>query len=110
MEAEIMIGKYSVSFILTILLAWVFGLFADDPASISNRVKKAVAVLAGIALSILAMFYQITQAAITLTLPTVVDYTISGFLIGAASIGINQLMKSETKALPPDVTTAEKKP
>ena len=95
MEAEVMIGKYSVSFILTILLSWTFGLFADDPATISNRVKKAAAVLAGVALSVLAMFYQVTQGLVTLGLPTVVDYTISGFLIGTASIGINQLMKSE---------------
>jgi heme A synthase len=97
MEAEIMLGKYSVSFILTILLAWCFGLVTDDPATISNRVKKAIAVLAGIGLSVLAMFYQISTGTLLLTLPNTVDYVISGFLIGAASIGINQLMKSDAK-------------
>ena len=97
MEAEIMLGKYSVSFILTILLAWVFGLVTDNPDTISNRIKKAIAVLAGIGLSILAMFYQISTGELLLTLPNAVDYIISGFLIGAASIGINQLMKPEVK-------------
>jgi hypothetical protein len=96
-EAEIMLGKYSVSFILTILLAWVFGLVTDNPDTLSNRLKKAIAVLSGIGLSILAMFYQIAQGFLVLNLPTIVDFIISGFLIGAASIGINQLMKSEKK-------------
>ena len=109
MEAEIMIGKYSVSFILTILLSWAFGLFSDDPANISNRIKKAVAVLAGVALSLLALFYQVSQGVTVMSLPNVVDYTISGFLVGAASIGINQLMKSDSKYIVPQVTAEDDK-
>jgi hypothetical protein len=94
MEAEVMIGKYSVSFVLTILLAWFFSLISNDPDKISNRVKKAVAVAAGVALSILALFYKAhTDASFQIDIVPIVDYAISGFLIGAASIGINQLMK-----------------
>jgi hypothetical protein len=93
-----MIGKYSVSFILTILLAWFFSLISNDPDQISNRVKKAVAVGAGVAMSILAMFYKAhTDSSVQIDIVPIVDYAISGFLIGAASIGINQLMKTDKK-------------
>jgi hypothetical protein len=102
MEAEVMIGKYSVSFILTILLAWFFSLISNDPDQISNRVKKAVAVGAGVAMSILAMFYKAhTDSSVQIDIVPIVDYAISGFLIGAASIGINQLMKTEKTDVPP---------
>ena len=94
MEAEVMIGKYSVSFVLTILLAWFFSLISKDPDQISNRVKKTTAVCAGVALSLLAMFYKAhTDSSVQIDIVPIVDYAISGFLIGAASIGINQLMK-----------------
>jgi hypothetical protein len=98
MEADIMIGKYSVSFVLTILLAWFFSLISDDPDTISNRLKKAIAVFSGIGLSVLALFYRAhTDTTIQIDIVPLVDYILSGFLVGTSAIGINQLMKSEKK-------------
>ena len=98
MEAEVMIGKYSVPFILTILLAWFFSLISKDPDQISNRVKKAVAVSAGVGLTVLALFYRAhTDPNVQLDIVYLVDYIISGFLVGTSAIGINQLMKTDKK-------------
>jgi hypothetical protein len=92
---DIQFGKVAGSLILTVLLGWIFTLFAKDgdPATLDNRIKKSVSMFAGIGLGILGMYYTATGAGSNPTLVTWVDYIFTGILMGSSAIGFNQLMK-----------------
>ena len=91
---DIQFGKVAGSLILTVLLGWIFTLIAKDgdPGTVDNLVKKSAAMVCGIALGILGMYYTSTGTGMTINLTTWVDYVFTGILMGSSAIGFNQLM------------------
>ena len=77
---EVTIGTYSIPILLTVLLGIIYKVIPVIP----DRWKALVALCAGIAIGILAMFYN--EPAITAKV--VIDYFLLGVMAGAASIGL----------------------
>jgi hypothetical protein len=92
---DIQFGKVAGSLVLTVLLGWFFTLVSKDgdPGAVDNRIKKSAAMVCGIGLGILGMFYTSTASGMVINLVTWVDYVFTGILMGSSAIGFNQLMK-----------------
>ena len=87
---EVSIGTYSVPVLLTVLLGIVYRVIPTIP----DKWKALVAICAGIAIGIMAMFYN--EAAITGKV--VIDYILLGLMAGAASVGLYEgVYKTATK-------------
>ena len=90
MEQEIRFGAHAVPVILSAILGLIFKMAGTK---IEDRWKSVIAVVCGVGLGILAIPYN----GLEWTLPTVVDYAISGFMIGASSVGLYELQRSAMK-------------
>ena len=88
---EVMIGQYSVPFVLTAVLGFIFRIISGDgdPARVSNRLKLGLAVAGGILLGLAALQYSGKPW----LYPLIVDYVLYGFMLGTSAIGINELQK-----------------
>lgn len=84
---SIMLGKYSLPFILTIILGFIF-----KRTTISNDLKPYIAMLIGCILGIGGMFYQVTYSEITFQI--LADYILAGGMAGSAATGIYEMSKS----------------
>jgi len=89
MDANIMLGKYSLPFILSIILGLLF-----KRATIANDLKPYIAMAVGCVLGIAALFYNVPYGEVTFQLAA--DYSLQGGMAGAAATGIYEM----TKALP----------
>ena len=83
---QIMLGKYSLPFILSIILGLVY-----KKTSIADDWKPFIAAGFGVALGVAAMFYNEAFASINFAM--VADYVLAGGIGGAASTGIYEMTK-----------------
>lgn len=84
---NIMLGKYSLPFILSIILGLVF-----KKTKLADDWKPYIAALCGCALGIGAMFYNHTIDLVSFKL--VADYLLSGLIAGTAATGIYEMNKA----------------
>jgi len=77
---DVSIGTYSVPVLLTVLLGIIYKVIPTIP----DKWKALVALCAGIAIGIMAMFYN--EPAITAKI--IIDYVLLGLMAGAASVGL----------------------
>jgi len=84
---SIMLGKYSLPFILSIVLGLVF-----KKSGIPDDWKPYIAAATGCLLGIGAMFYN--HAVDTVSFQLVTDYVLQGLIAGAASTGIYEMNKA----------------
>ena len=83
---QIMLGKYSLPFILSMVLGLIF-----KKTSIADDWKPFIAAGAGVAFGVAAMFYQELFAAINFQ--TVADYSLAGLMAGFSAVGIYETTK-----------------
>jgi hypothetical protein len=83
---QIMLGKYSLPFILSMVLGLIY-----KRAKISDDWKPAIAAFCGVALGVAAMFYNEVYSSINF--PMVADYVLAGGLGGMAATGIYEFSK-----------------
>lgn len=82
--SELTIGAFGVSVVLSVLLRLVYNTF-----EVGNRAKPWIAIVMGIMLGILALFYVGDPC----TFQLVVDYTAKGFMTGATAVGLYEITK-----------------
>lgn len=82
----IMLGKYSLPFVLSIILGLLY-----KKTSISDDWKPFIAAGIGVALGVVAMFYNENFGSINFQM--VADYVFAGGIGGAASTGIYEMTK-----------------
>lgn len=88
MEANtIMLGKYSLPFILSIVLGLIY-----KKTTIKDDLKPYIATAAGALLGIAAMFYN--ENADLVNFAMVADYILAGGIGGAAATGIYEMNKA----------------
>jgi len=78
-EDLVKFGGYALPFLMTAFLAVIYQFHA-----FSDKMKNLIALLLGIGLSILFLFYK----GIPYNIVNIVDYVIYGFLQGAAAVGL----------------------
>ena len=83
---QIMLGKYSLPFILSMILSLIY-----KRKKVADDMKPAIAAACGIALGVAAMFYNEVYASINFAL--VADYILAGGLGGMAATGIYEFSK-----------------
>lgn len=106
MEIEMEFTRDTLPFILTIFLAWLFTNLSKtgDSSDLSNRVKINGAIVSGVFLGIVLMFYEAASPSeVAVNYKVWVKYILMGFLIGSSAIGLNQMMKPK-----PTVESAQK--
>ena len=81
---ELTIGSIGISVVLSIILKLIYGSF-----TIGNKIKPWIAVILGMGLGVLAMFY-IGEPVI---FKSIVDYIIRGFMTGATAVGLYEMAK-----------------
>ena len=88
---EIQIGKVGISVLMTGILALVYKWCrrADGTECITDRGKQMIAILVGLILAYIAMFYVGTQP----TFKTLVDYGVTGLVLGLQAIGVWEVIK-----------------
>ena len=86
MESTIMLGKYSLPFVLSIILGLIF-----KNSAIPDQYKPYISAAVGIALGVAAMFYNVEYGMIAF--PIVADYVLQGLIAGAAATGIYEMNK-----------------
>ena len=97
---EFGLSRDTVPILLMVLLGFLFMIIAQmfykgDQNLISNEIKKELAVVVGMGIGILFMFYNASIPGTTMVIDfvTVIKYLFGGFMMGANAIGLNQLMK-----------------
>ena len=92
---EFWLTRDTMPILLMVLLGLVFMIMGKgDPAVVPNVEKKVIAVVAGVALGILFMFYnQALDPTMQINIISVVKYVFGGLMMGANSIGLDQLLK-----------------
>jgi hypothetical protein len=83
---QIMLGKYSLPFILSMILGMIY-----KRANVANDLKPAIAAACGVALGVAAMFYN--EPFSSIAFPIVADYVLAGGLGGMAATGIHEFSK-----------------
>lgn len=89
MIAELQIGSFGASVILTIILKMVY-----NTINVPKRAKPWIAIGIGIALGIVAMYY-VRDPQQQATFKVVVDYVLQGFMTGATVIGLHEVTKKQ---------------
>jgi len=84
---SIMLGKYSLPFILSIVLSLIF-----KRTKIADDLKPYIAMAIGCSLGVAAMFYNELYSVINF--PMVADYVLAGGMAGAAATGIYEMSKA----------------
>lgn len=80
------LGKYGIPVILSVFLGLIYRTFPNVP----NRVRPWIAVILGMGLSMVALFYAGKDP----NLVNVVDYLMYGFMgVGASAVGLYELQK-----------------
>ena len=85
---QMMLGKYSLPFILSIIL----GLIYKRADTIPNDLKPYISMAVGCGLGIAAMFYN--EAYSTIAFPMIADYVLEGGIAGSAAVGIYEMSKA----------------
>ena len=83
---QIMLGKYSLPFILSIILGLIY-----KKTSIANDWKPFISAGCGVVLGIGAMFYN--EVYTSINFPLVADYALGGAVAGWAAVGIYETTK-----------------
>jgi len=83
---SIMLGKYSLPFILSIVLGLIF-----KRTTIADDLKPYISMAVGCVLGIGAMFYNEVYSAVNF--PMIADYVLAGGMAGAAATGIYEMAK-----------------
>ena len=83
---SIMLGKYSLPFILSIILGLIF-----KRSAIADDLKPYIAMAVGCLLGIGALFYNEVYSMINF--PMIADYVLTGGMAGAAATGIYEMAK-----------------
>ena len=86
---DVMLGQYALAPLLTIILALFYRFI---PVEFPDRYKSLIAVVFGIALSLLAILYK----GLEFTPVVVIDYTLYGLMLGASAVGIYELQRTAT--------------
>jgi len=84
---SIMLGKYSLPFILSIVLGLIF-----KRMTVPDDLKPYIAMLVGCGLGVAALFYNELYSSINF--PMVADYVLAGGMAGAAATGIYEMSKA----------------
>jgi len=84
---SIMLGKYSLPFILSIVLGLIY-----KRAKLADDLKPYISMAVGCLLGIAAMFYNEAYSAIAF--PMVADYVLAGGMAGSAAVGIYEMSKA----------------
>ena len=84
------IGAFGASIIISILLRLIYNTFV-----VSNKWKPWIAIIIGVGLGVLALFYSGDPRTIQL----VVDYCVKGFMTGATAVGLYEI--TQKKEAPP---------
>ncbi len=95
-QKEISLGQYALPVILMVVLSLIYkmiGQDGDDPNLISNRAKPLIAILIGVGLGIVGMFYNGLAA----TFNNIVDSTLYGFMTGCSAVGLWEGFKATAK-------------
>ena len=90
MTQEMAIGAFGVSMLLSVILRMLYGTF-----EVNNRWKPWIAVLIGIALGIVVMYYNL-PAGMTVGFKLIVDHLLGGFMTGATAVGMYEMTKKAT--------------
>ena len=83
---EINFGQYAVPVVLTVIL----GLIYKVATTIPDRAKPIIAILAGVGLGVLGMFYN----AVDPVLKNIVDYVLYGFMTGCSAVGLWEITRA----------------
>jgi hypothetical protein len=89
MEANVMLGAYSVPVILTVVLGAIYKAVPQVP----DRFKPLIAAAVGVGLGIGAMYYNIEGP---FTVANWIDYCLYGFMVGASAVGLWEMSKKMT--------------
>src|SRR3972149_3293401 len=94
---EFGLNRDTLPVIMMVLLGLLFmAMGKGEPAAVPNVTKKIIAVVLGIAMGILFMFYnQVLDSKMVIDLVTIVKYVFGGLMMGANAIGLDQLPKGE---------------
>ena len=79
---EINFGAYALPVVLMVILALVYRIVGDGV--ITNRWKSVIAIVAGVGLGLAGIAYEGKPW----VAPTIIDYTLYGFMQGAAAVGL----------------------
>ena len=88
---EVQFGQYALPVILSVLLSIIFKMAGG---SIGDRFKSLIAIVCGIALGIVGLFYTGEEPRTTAMW---VDYIIYGFMSGAAAVGLYEATRAVAK-------------
>ncbi len=95
MDETLMVGSYTIPFLLTLILAVVYSFFTakqgDPPVEIStltDKTKNAIALGAGVLLGIAALILKWDAGGFQLTASNIILYALNGFIQGAAAVGL----------------------
>lgn len=80
------IGAFGASLIISILLRLIYNTF-----TVNNRLKPWIAIITGIGLGILALFYSGEIR----SLQIIVDYCLKGFMTGATAVGLYEITQGK---------------
>lgn len=86
MTDELTIGAFGISVVLSILLRMLY-----NTVDVGNRVKPWVAVVLGMGLGSLALWYS----GEIWTVRVVIDYLIRGFMTGATAVGLYEMTQKK---------------
>ena len=87
---EIKYGGVAISVILTVLLAAIYKMTGDK---VPDRFRAGIAIVIGIGLGLINIPYRGLEC----TFPCVIDNVISGFMVGATSVGLYELQRTVTR-------------
>ena len=85
---EMAIGAFGVSILLSVILRMLYNTW-----SISSKLKPWLAVLIGIGLGLVVMFYNLSPSSVV-GFKMIVDHILSGFMTGATAVGMYEMTKS----------------
>ena len=103
MESQIAFGDVQLSFIITIMLTFVYS-YAPD---LKNQWKILIAVILGLGFGALKIPYD----GLPWTIVNVVNNLLQGFMIGAGAVGLNQMSRNVGKQIRPganDISAGKK--
>jgi O-antigen/teichoic acid export membrane protein len=87
MTGEMAIGAFGVSVLLSVILRMLYNTW-----EIPNKIKPWIAVVIGILLAVVVMFYNLTPQA-TVGFKAWVDHILGGFMTGATAVGMYEMTK-----------------
>ena len=87
MSGEMTLGAFGISVLLSIILRMLYNTW-----EISNRLKPWAAVLIGVGLAVVVMYYNLAPAS-KIGFKMVVDHVLGGFMTGATAVGMYEMTK-----------------